>query len=123
MGPTSGANHNCSGKRTLGQGRADRNGTRALQNVVTALNRDSWAGDQGTTGCATMAESRLGSGSGYRGWRWRCSERPIGAKAAVTQDTGYGVRRLDSGSIRARHRQGLVQTGARVSSGSRHGCW
>ena len=70
-GPTSGANHNCSGKRTSGQGRADQNGTKALQNVVTALNRGSWAGNQGTTGCTAVAQSRLGSGSGYRGWRWR----------------------------------------------------
>ena len=45
--------------------------TRALQNVVTALNRGSWAGDQGTTGCAAVAQSRLGSGSGYRGQQCR----------------------------------------------------
>ena len=66
MGPTSGTHHNYSGKRTPGQGKADRNGTRARQNRVTALNRGSWARDQGTAGCAAVAQSRLGSGSGYR---------------------------------------------------------
>ena len=56
-GPTSGANHSCSRTRTPGQGRPDRNRTRVV--------------DQGTAGCASVAQSRLGIGSGYRGRRRR----------------------------------------------------
>ena len=48
MGPTSGAHHDCSLKRTLGQRSADQNGTRALTTVVAALNQGLWVGDQGT---------------------------------------------------------------------------
>ena len=39
--------------------------------MVTALNRGSWARDQGTVGCAAVAQPKLGSGSGYRGRRRR----------------------------------------------------
>ena len=75
-GSTSSANHNCSGKRTPGQGRADRNGTRALKNVVTALNRGSWAGDQGTEIYCNGRALYQGSidshsrGARARQWQW-----------------------------------------------------
>ena len=47
-GPTSGAHHDSSLKRALGQGSSDQNGSKALKNVVAALSQGSWAGDQGT---------------------------------------------------------------------------
>ena len=47
-GPTSGAHHDCSLKKTLGQGSADQNGTRALTTVVAARNQGSRARDQVT---------------------------------------------------------------------------
>ena len=38
-------------------------------------------------------------------------------RAAVTQGTGEGANRLDSGSVRARHRQGLLSAVAGASGG------
>ena len=55
-------------------------------------------------------------GSGGENWA-------AGAKAAVTTGTCNDAHRLGSGSIRARHWQELVQTGARVGSGNDYGRW
>ena len=87
-------------------------------NVVTVLNRGSWERDQGTAGCAAVAQPKLGSGSGYRGRRRRLvPAMVVGAgryrngssgckkvrmvRAAVAKGSGCGARAagLSQGSV------------------------